>query len=159
MHLSAWEAATLEEKKESFKNQLTNKKLLNACFVGFQVQLFYWIKKNSHGKWGSIFWSHLKLEVDVPAGGTIGGSTSGAGARGQRVPSVRVCNLEFLRSRHVFILVVCFVYICLSTMPLSRAAYMWIATGQLSDKRRRWPLIHRRTRESCTTSPLERVKD
>ena len=49
--------------------------------------------------------------------------------------------------------------ICLSTWPFSREAYMWIATGQLSDKRRRWPLIHRRTRESCTTSPLERVKD
>ena len=70
-----------------------------------------------------VFRSHLELEVDVPAGRTIGGSTSGAGARGQRIPSVRVCNLEFsLRSRHVFILLVCFVYICVSTM--ARAAYM-----------------------------------
>ena len=69
-----------------------------------------------------VFRSHLELEVDVPAGRTIGGSTSGAGARGQRVPSVRVCNLEFLRYRHVFILLVCFVYICVFTM--ARAAYM-----------------------------------
>ena len=99
-------------------------------FVGFQAQLFYWIKKNSHRKWGSIFWSHLKLEVDVPAGGTIGGSTSRAGARGQRVPSVRVCNLEFfLRYRYVFILLLCFVYICLSKFScLHLLVYIFLFT-------------------------------
>ena len=114
MHLSAWEAATLEEKRSSFKNQLTNKKLIHACFVGFQVQ-FIWLNQieftrevgvnilKSPGTWGRCscrsdnrrhhhhhqhhhhhhhqhhhhhyhrHHHHLELEVDVPAGRTIGG--------------------------------------------------------------------------------------
>ena len=85
MHLSAWEAATLEEKRSSFKNQLTNKKLIHACFVGFQVQ-FIWLNQieftrehhhhhhhQHHHHHYHRHHHHLELEVDVPAGRTIGG--------------------------------------------------------------------------------------
>ena len=71
MHLSAWETATLEqENKKSFKNQLTN---FMRVLLDFKYSFFTESKRIHTGSGGSLLWSHLKLEVDVPAGRTIGG--------------------------------------------------------------------------------------